>query len=468
MDEHVVESNAANIERCVRSLFSREEGDAAAAEAEEDDDDAGYGEGHERVSSRPSDRRRHHHQRPLPLLINNASFYSQVSVLSFLRDVGRHARLNAMLAKDSVATRLPPQSSTSADRFAGSAPDAASATSGLSYAEFSYQLLQANDYYRLYKQENCVLQIGGSDQWGNITAGIELIRRKQAAGATAAGAASPEGSGNIHRLQPEGMTVPLLTTSTGEKFGKSSTSGGTAVWLDASLTRHHSFYQHLLNTSDADVGKYLRLVTTLGLKRIEAVMTEHEQQPQLKKAQIALADAVTGLVRGQEAVQTARRCAAILFAGSAAWSGSAEGQSASGGMHGDDLLALAEGGDLPNLRLGGAEASASSTSLADVLVRSGLVPSKSKTEARRLISAGALSVNGIKLSIAALASGPGQQETTRTAGSASFASATLSRGLLLPVSSPSSSGASVPAGCLMLGVGRDKKAVVIVSSDGRR
>jgi len=339
------------------------------------------------------------------LLVNNLDFYSGMGVLSFMRDVGRHARLNAMLAKESVQSRL--GGGRAADRDQGGA---ATPESGLSFTEFSYQLFQAYDYWLLHQTHGCVLQIGGSDQWGNITAGIELIRRKLQEGGTNAPPAED-------RAPAHGMTVPLLTTADGAKFGKSA--GNVSVWLDEGLTRHHTLYQYLLQTADADVPRLLRLITLLPDEEIDAVLAEHGEAPQLKRAQIRLADAVTEVVRGTQAVQVARRCAAVLYAGSAAWAspppvsasvGAAEpraGAAADSGSAGcpdavaaapsrafaaADLLALAEAGDLPCVRV--ARGALHGMPLADLLVTAGLAASKN--EARRTLTGGGVQINSPK------------------------------------------------------------------------
>jgi tyrosyl-tRNA synthetase len=367
------------------------------------------------------------------LLVNNLDFYSGMGVLSFMRDIGRHARLNAMLSKESVQSRL--GGGRAADRDEGGA---APPESGLSFTEFSYQLFQAYDYWLLHQTHGCVLQIGGSDQWGNITAGIELIRRKLQEGGTNA----PPAGG---RAPAHGMTVPLLTTADGAKFGKSA--GNVSVWLDEGLTRHHTLYQYLLQTADADVPRLLRLITLLPDEEIDAVLAEHSEAPQLKRAQIRLADAVTEVVRGTQAVQVARRCAAVLYAGSAAWAspppvsasvGAAEsrgGAAADSGSPGPDavagagataparafaaadLLALAEAGDLPCVRV--ARAALHGMPLADLLAAAGLAASKN--EARRTLSGGGVQINARKA--APVAEHMLEQRTAPSAAAAESAAA---------------------------------------------
>ena len=205
-------------------------------------------------------------------LMDNADWTAPMSFLDFLRDIGKHFSVNTMLAKDSVKSRM-------------------EGDSGISYTEFSYQLLQANDFYHLRKEHNCELQIGGSDQWGNITAGTDLIRKK--IGATA-----------------WGWTFPLITKSDGTKFGK--TEGG-AVWLDPQKTSPYKFYQFFVNTEDVKVVEYLKKFTFLSRAEIEELEAKHTANPGAREAHKALAREVTRLIHGQAALHAALKASDILF-----------------------------------------------------------------------------------------------------------------------------------------------------------
>lgn len=225
-------------------------------------------------------------------LLNNYDWTSQFDLLSFLREVGKHITVNYMMAKDSVKMRL---------------------EKGLSFTEFSYQLLQAHDFYWLYQNKGCRLQMGGSDQWGNITSGTELIRRKAAGEAYA-------------------LVCPLITRADGTKFGKSM---GQNIWLDADMTSPYRFYQYWLNTSDQDVVKFIRIFTLLPREEIETMQAEHEQAPHLRILQKALAKDVTCRVHSEEAWKTAEEASGILFG---------KGTTATlRSLSEDDLLAVFEG-----------------------------------------------------------------------------------------------------------------------------
>ncbi len=208
------------------------------------------------------------------LMLNNAEWLARWKFLDFLRDIGKHFNINYMLAKDSVKRRV-------AD------PD-----KGMSFTEFSYMLLQAYDFYHLRKYYECKIQMGGSDQWGNITAGIDLIRR-------------------LMGVTVYGITFPLLTTATGEKFGKSEK--GTPVWLDAEMTSAYQMYQYLIRTDDRDVIQYLRVLTLLPLEEIETLENSHRSRPEAREAHRALAYEVTGMVHGKDAADSARRAAHVLY-----------------------------------------------------------------------------------------------------------------------------------------------------------
>ena len=208
-------------------------------------------------------------------LVDNASWFAPISFIDFLRDVGKHFTVNQMVAKESVRARME-------DRDVG-----------ISYTEFSYMLLQAYDFHHLAEQFGCELQIGGSDQWGNITAGIDLVRKKL-------------------RKQGYGFTMPLITKADGTKFGK--TESGT-IWLDANRTSVYQFYQFWINTDDRDVLKYLRYFTLLPHDQIEALDAAHAADPGKREAHRALAREMTTLLHGANACDAAIQAAAILFGG---------------------------------------------------------------------------------------------------------------------------------------------------------
>jgi tyrosyl-tRNA synthetase len=205
-------------------------------------------------------------------IVNNADWTAPISFLDFLRDVGKHFSLGSMIAKDSVKNRL-------------------GSEAGISFTEFSYQLLQANDFCHLRQTLNCELQIGGTEQWGNITAGTDLIRKKTG-------------------LSAWGLTFPLITKADGTKFGK--TEGG-AVWLDPEKTSPYKFYQFFVNTEDAKVGEYLRKFTFLSRAEIEELEAKHAANPGAREAHKALAAGITRTVHGQTALEAALKASAILF-----------------------------------------------------------------------------------------------------------------------------------------------------------
>lgn len=250
-------------------------------------------------------------------VVNNVDWYRSMNILSFLRDVGKMARISTMLARDSVKSRMEPAAvartaKTSGDEAPGGGGNKASSTAptGLSFTEFSYQLLQAYDFSVLHDEPwHCSIQLGGSDQMGNIMAGVDLIRRQRAQG---------EGEGHIDTA-PEaadgsmpayGLTLPLLTTSTGAKFGKSA---GNAVWLDRGKCSHYDFYQYFYRARDDEVQTYLKALTLLPLEAIETIMRQHEQEPSRRHAQVQLASHVTELVRGRAALDAATTATRVLF-----------------------------------------------------------------------------------------------------------------------------------------------------------
>jgi tyrosyl-tRNA synthetase len=266
-------------------------------------------------------------------LVNNADWTANISALEFLRDVGKHITVNQMMAKESVKNRL-------------------NSENGLSYTEFSYMLLQANDFRHLCATHDVELQMGGSDQWGNITAGIDLIRKTLGRGAF-------------------GATWPLVTRSDGQKFGK--TAGG-AVWLDPQRTSPYQFRQFWMQMADADVVRYLPQFSLASLDDVRALIADHEQAPEKRAAQRSLAAEMTSLVHGAEAAQNAEAAADILFG--------ADPTSAAI----DALRAVAA--EVPTTTI-------SSTELDDpiaLLVRAGVVTSNS--DARRTIQQKGLKVNG--------------------------------------------------------------------------
>ncbi|MGY3944932.1 tyrosine--tRNA ligase [Aeromonas tecta] len=268
-----------------------------------------------------------------PQLVNNADWMGQMSALDFLRDVGKHFSVNAMLARESVRQRL-------------ARPD-----QGISFTEFSYALLQSQDFAVLHERLGCTLQIGGNDQWGNITSGMDLTRR-------------------LHQAQVFGMTLPLITKADGTKFGK--TEGG-AIWLDPALTSPYAFHQFWLGTADEDVYRFLRYYSFMPLAEIAALEAEDARRQGRKQAQQVLADELTELVHGKVALAAARRIGELLFCGEVASLGE------------QDLAQLAQDG-MPSCRVVGPQ------DLVTLLVTCGLAASK--RIARELLAAGAIALNG--------------------------------------------------------------------------
>lgn len=207
-------------------------------------------------------------------MVNNYDWMSTFSFLDFIRDIGKHITVNYMMAKDSVKKRLSSESG-----------------SGMSFTEFSYQLVQGYDFLHLYQNKNCKLQMGGSDQWGNITTGTELVRRKTGGEAFA-------------------LTCPLITKADGGKFGKTESGN---IWLDPEKTSPYAFYQFWLNTSDADAEKYIKIFTLFGKEEIEEMTEKHQAEPHLRILQNALADDLTIRVHSFEALQAAKDASQILF-----------------------------------------------------------------------------------------------------------------------------------------------------------
>lgn len=277
------------------------------------------------------------------IFVDNAEWLNTVTMVEFLREIGKNFSVNVMMQKESVRRRL--ESET-----------------GISYTEFTYSLMQAYDYLELFDRYNCTLQIGGSDQWGNITAGADLIRRKR--------------QGKAHA-----MVFPLLTTSTGQKFGK--TEAGT-VWLDAEMTSPYQFYQYWYNTDDRDVDRYLKTFTFLTRERIEELAQVTASSPEKRIAQTELAREVTKLVHGEGGVQAAERAARVLFGG------------ALDGLSAKDVAGIFA--DVPSHSIAKGEIQ-SGKNVVDLIVETGLF--KSKGEARRMIESGGVYVNNERIADAA-------------------------------------------------------------------
>ena len=267
-------------------------------------------------------------------MTNNFDWMGTISFIDFLRDVGKYFTINYMISKESVKKRI---------------------ETGISYTEFAYQIMQGYDFYVLNKEHNVTLQVGGSDQWGNMTAGTELIRRKE--GKTA-----------------HVITVPLITDSTGKKFGKSE---GNAVWLDANKTSPYEMYQFWLNVMDEDAIRFLKIFTFLSLDDIEAIRRQFEEAPHQRLAQKTLAKEVVTLVHGQEAYQEALKITEQLFAGNIQ------------NLSADELKQGLS--NVPNY----AVTASDSLNIVDLLVTSGVVTSK--RQAREDIQNGAIYINGHRI-----------------------------------------------------------------------
>lgn len=265
------------------------------------------------------------------VLVNNRDWLGQISLISFLRDYGKHVGVNYMLGKDSIQSRL---------------------EHGISYTEFTYTILQAIDFGHLNRELNCKIQVGGSDQWGNITSGIELMRRMYG------------------QTDAYGLTIPLVTKSDGKKFGKSESG---AVWLDAEKTSPYEFYQFWINQSDEDVIKFLKYFTFLGKEEVDRLEQSKNEAPHLREAQKTLAEEVTKFIHGEDALNDAIRISQALFSG--------------------DLKSLSakelKGGfkDVPQVTL-----SNDTTNIVEVLIETGISPSK--RQAREDVNNGAIYING--------------------------------------------------------------------------
>lgn len=268
--------------------------------------------------------------------VNNVDWLGTEKLITFLRDVGKHFTVNELIKKDAIAKRL-------------------TSEQGISYTEFAYPLLQAYDYLTLFREKKCTLQVGGSDQWGNIIAGVELVRRAERASVYA-------------------LTVPLIVDkATGKKFGKSE---GNAVWLDAEKTSPYLFYQFWLNASDESVIDYLRLFTMLSLEEIDVIAKDHEVNPGARRAQRILAREITAFVHGKTTAHAVERAAQALF-GEVSFTELAE----------TELAVIKE--NAPCITV------ADGTTLMNVLVTAGLATSN--REARTFITGGAIQINGEKV-----------------------------------------------------------------------
>ncbi|MEK4491505.1 tyrosine--tRNA ligase [Paenibacillus sp. FSL L8-0493] len=269
-------------------------------------------------------------------MVNNYDWTHKINVIEFLRDYGKNFSINSMLAKDVVASRL---------------------DSGISFTEFSYQILQSLDYLHLFQHEDVQLQIGGSDQWGNITSGLDLIRKKEGSEAVAFG-----------------LTIPLMLKADGTKFGK--TAGG-AIWLDPNKTTAFEFYQFWANTDDRDVVKYLKYFTFLSKEQIDALAEKVQTEPHKREAQITLAEEMTRFVHGEELLEQAKRITAALFSG--------------------DIKSLtADEIEQGFKEMPTCETTLESKNIVEWLVDLGIEPSK--RQAREDITKGAISMNGEKVS----------------------------------------------------------------------
>ncbi|HCV1662112.1 TPA: tyrosine--tRNA ligase [Staphylococcus aureus] len=265
------------------------------------------------------------------VLVNNRDWLGQISLISFLRDYGKHVGVNYMLGKDSIQSRL---------------------EHGISYTEFTYTILQAIDFGHLNRELNCKIQVGGSDQWGNITSGIELMRRMYG------------------QTDTYGLTIPLVTKSDGKKFGKSESG---AVWLDAEKTSPYEFYQFWINQSDEDVIKFLKYFTFLGKEEVDRLEQSKNEAPHLREAQKTLAEEVTKFIHGEDALNDAIRISQALF---------------SGDLKSLSAKELKDGfKDVPQVTL-----SNDTTNIVEVLIETGISPSK--RQAREDVNNGAIYING--------------------------------------------------------------------------
>lgn len=270
-------------------------------------------------------------------IMNNADWLLKLDMMAFMRDIGKHFTINYMMAKDSVKSRL-------------------ERDEGISYTEFSYMLLQAYDFDHLFTQHGCVLQTGGSDQWGNIVAGVELIRR-------------------MRSEKAHGLVYPLITQADGSKFGK--TADGTNMWLDPEQTSPYRFYQFWLNTDDGDAINYLKYFTWLGKPTIDELQNALFERPHERAAQRRLAQEMTGMIHGETAVAKAERAAQVLFGGD---------------LEGLDAADIADiFADVPSSEMAGHLFAGEGRSIVDLLADTGVASSKG--DARRAVQGGGIYLN---------------------------------------------------------------------------
>ena len=273
--------------------------------------------------------------------VNNLDWLGEIAMVDFLRDVGKHFSVNALLNKESVRRRVENEET------------------GISYTEFSYALLQAYDFVELNDRYGCTLQMGGSDQWGNITAGIDLVRR-------------------MRGEKAYGITYPLITGAGGHKFGKSEAGG---AWLDPARTSPYRFYQFWMTVDDQDVIRYLRYFTLLGPEEISELEASHEERPHVRNAHRALAEDVTRRVHGGEGLANAQRATQLLFGGEIA------------GLGADEIVEVFS--DVPSSEISRAALEGSGKGVLDLFADAGLC--KSRGEARRDIEGGGLSINNVRV-----------------------------------------------------------------------
>ena len=267
------------------------------------------------------------------IMVNNYDWAGSMDIVTFLRDYGKHVGVNYMLAKDTIANRL---------------------ETGISFTEFTYTILQAMDFLHLYENFDCKMQVGGSDQWGNITTGLELIRKM-----------APEGS------KAFGLTIPLVTKADGTKFGKTESG---AIWLDPEKTTPYEFYQFWINTADADVIKYLKFFTFLSKEEIEGLEESVKNEPHLRKAQKALAEEMTRLIHGQDSLDQAIKITEALF---------------NGEIQNLTATEIKQGfKDVPSYE----HTTGEEIGIVDLLIAAGIV--SSKRQAREDVTNGAVSING--------------------------------------------------------------------------
>ncbi len=273
--------------------------------------------------------------------VDNLDWLAEISIVDFLRDIGKHFSVNALLKKESVRRRVENEET------------------GISYTEFSYALLQAYDFVALNEAYGCTFQMGGSDQWGNITAGIDLIRR-------------------MRGEKAYGMTYPLLTGAGGHKFGKSEAG---AVWLDPALTSPYRFYQFWMTADDRDVIRYLRYFTLLGAEEISELESSHADRPHERVAHRALAEDVTRCVHGDDGLAGAQRATKVLFGGDIS------------GLGADEISDVFA--DVPSSEIAGTELEGEGTGVLDLFANAGVC--KSRGEARRSVEGGGLSINNVRV-----------------------------------------------------------------------